>query len=68
MFGDAGYCNLITANRIRTTRNKYVWEKFPDTPQLDSDFMFVGPGVKVIKFEVPDILVSDHLPMLLEIE
>jgi hypothetical protein len=68
VFNEAGYRNLIEEFGIRTTRNKFAWEKFPETPQMDSNFMFVGPGIKVVNFEVIDNLVSDHLPMILEVE
>ena len=68
MFAEAGYRDLIRDFGIRTTRNRLVWEKFPEAPQYYSDYVFVGPGVRVKSFEVIENEVSDHLPMVLEIE
>lgn len=66
VFERNGYCNLIKEYGVNTTRNKLAWEKYPDNPQLDSDFVFTR-GVKVKSFEVPDEVVSDHQPLILEI-
>ena len=68
MFNQAGYRNLITEYGIRTTRNRLAWEKYPNTPQLHSDYVFVRPSVQVISFEVIDNEISDHLPLILKIE
>lgn len=53
--------NLIKEYQIPTTRSGlYNWgDKF-------ADYVFVSPEVKVINFQVPNIEVSDHLPMILE--
>ncbi|MBI2017468.1 endonuclease/exonuclease/phosphatase family protein [Candidatus Daviesbacteria bacterium] len=53
--------NLIKENKIPTTRSKlYTWgDKF-------ADYTLVSPNVKVLEFQVPDIEISDHLPMILE--
>lgn len=68
MFEDNGYIDLIKKYKIETTRNKHAWEKYPETVLYHSDYLFVSPDVKVKSFEVPDIEVSDHLPLVLEIE
>ncbi|MBP9818105.1 hypothetical protein KBC75_05175 [Candidatus Shapirobacteria bacterium] len=68
LFEEAGYRNLIKEYEIETTRNRLAWERYPDHIQKYADFVFVSPEVKVKSFEVLDIEVSDHLPMVLEIE
>lgn len=68
MFEDNGYIDLIKKYNIKTTRNRYAWEKYPESILYYSDYLFVSPDVKVKSFEVPDIEVSDHLPLVLEID
>lgn len=53
--------NLIKEFNIKTTRNKY----FPGEEQF-ADYTFVSPGISVKEFDVPELEVSDHLPMILE--
>lgn len=66
MFAEAGYQDLIADNHIRTTRNKLAWEKFPDNPQYYADYAFTSSDVRVHSFAVPELEVSDHLPLILE--
>jgi len=66
MFEEAGYRNLITDYGITSTRNRFIWERYPDTPQKFADYVFVRGDVNVQDFRVPDIEISDHLPQLLE--
>lgn len=61
---DAGLKNLIKEFNIANTRNEISWKRF-DNKQCFADFTFVSPEVKVLNFEVPYNLVSDHLPMIL---
>jgi len=68
MFEKNGYVDLIKEFGIKNTRNKYVWDKYPETKLYYSDYLFVSPEIKVKSFEVPDVEVSDHLPLILEIE
>ena len=69
LFENAGYRNLIREYRIKTTRNNISWAQYPkEEHQLFADFVFVSPEVKVKNFEVIDNEVSDHLPMILEID
>lgn len=68
MFEVAGYKDLIKTYNIQTTRNRLIWEKYPNSKQYHSDYVFVSQDVRVKNFTVPDIEVSDHLPMILEIE
>lgn len=66
MFEDNGYRNLIKEFKIPTTRNKLVWDLFPNK-QYFSDYVFVNPATEVKQFVVEDVEISDHLPMILEI-
>lgn len=68
MFEGVGYVNLIKKYDIKTTRNQYAWNNHPDNVQLQSDYAFVSSNVAVINFSVLPDLVSDHQPLLLEIE
>ncbi|MDP4010130.1 MAG: hypothetical protein Q8P53_04095 [Candidatus Shapirobacteria bacterium] len=68
MFEDNGYINLIKEFNISTTRNELAWKKYPDNKQYFADYIFVSPDIKVINFSVPNIEISDHLPLILEIE
>lgn len=53
--------NLIRIYNIKTTRNKF----FPWGDKY-ADFTFVSKEIKVVDFQVPNLEVSDHLPMILE--
>ncbi len=69
MFEKNGYRNLIREYNIGTTRSdlnraKYAKEDW----QYYADYVFVSSDVKVTKFEVPNVNVSDHLPLVVEIE
>lgn len=60
----AGYRNLIAEYAIPTTRNQLAWKNYPDNKQLFADYTFTSPKLTVTGFSVPDIEVSDHLPMI----
>lgn len=68
MFEERGYRDLIKDFAITSTRNELAWEKFPDNKQYFSDYAFVSPEVNVKSFLVPYNEISDHLPLILEIE
>ncbi len=68
IFEESGYINLIKKYSITTTRNRIVWEKYPDNKQYFSDYVFADPNVKMQSFEVPNNEISDHLPMIVNIE
>lgn len=53
--------NLIKEYSVKTTRNKH----FPGREKF-ADYTFVSNDVSVENFTVPDINISDHLPMILE--
>lgn len=65
-FTDAGYQSLIKKYNIATTRNRFAWDEHP-IKQLFADYTFISPNLAVASFTVPDIEVSDHLPMIVDI-
>lgn len=78
MIEEAGFINLIKKYNIKSTRNHYSWEQAEDQQkklglkffgkQYFADYCFVSPDIKVKSFRVPDIEISDHLPLILEFE
>ncbi len=69
MIGESGMKDLIKEYGITNTRNVFAYGDYPEAErQYFADFAFVSPGVQVIDFQVPYCLVSDHLPMLLDIK
>jgi hypothetical protein len=72
MFEEAGYRNLIRDFDIKNTRNEVSWKQFQSEPgyikQHFADYVFVSKEVKVNKFEVPYLEISDHLPLILDFE
>lgn len=66
-FAAAGYRDLVKEHQIATTRNRLAWEKWPNNMQLYADYTFVSPGVTVTDFRVPAMEVSDHLPMIIDV-
>jgi hypothetical protein len=60
-----GLRNLVLEWQIPTTRSRL--NPYFGTPQEQphADYAFVSPGLHVIDFRVPDVLISDHLPMIL---
>lgn len=67
MFEKNGYQDLIKNFGIKTTRNRIAWEKYPETPQYYSDYIFLKGDLQIKTFSVPENEVSDHLAMILEI-
>ena len=53
--------NLIKKYAIPTTRTSLYTGK-----HKFADYTLVSPGIKVINFQVPNISISDHCPMILE--
>jgi len=69
MFEDAGYKDLIKEFNIKDTRGKLNHRQFAKKDvQYFADYVFVSPEVKVKSFSVPNIKVSDHLPLILDFE
>ncbi len=73
MFAAAGYRNLIINYDVKTTRGSNMRRLNPEYEfgkygfQEFADYAFVSPGVEVKSFQVPDLPVSDHLPLILEV-
>ncbi len=73
MFEKAGYRNMVKEFNIEKTRNELSWEvhskeKEYFEKQYFADYVFVSPEIKVNDFKVPDIEISDHLPMILNFD
>jgi exonuclease III len=69
IFRRAGFRDLISEQGITTTRNHYAWDLYPESQRhYYSDYVFVGPEILIRRFEVDQAEVSDHLPMILEVE
>lgn len=66
-FAKNGYRDLIDEFKIPTTRNERAWRKYPDTPQMHADYAFVRGEGMTYDFAVDDVVVSDHLPLILEV-
>lgn len=60
---DAGLRNLIRENNIKSTRTSLYTK-----PEKFADYVFVSKGVEVKKFVVLHDEVSDHAPLVVEIE
>ncbi|MBI4036249.1 endonuclease/exonuclease/phosphatase family protein [Candidatus Daviesbacteria bacterium] len=58
--------NLISESNIERTRSKLNPHYNKADDQKFADYTFVSEDIKVRDFEVPNIEVSDHLPMILE--
>lgn len=62
----AGMFNLVKKFEIECTRSRLSpWFGRPGFQRF-ADYAFVSPEVNVLNFSVPDVAVSDHLPMVLE--
>jgi len=70
IFEERGYWNLVKDFGVKSTRNRLVWDdlKKGEEKQYFADYVFVSPEVKVGSFSVPDIEISDHLPLILDFE
>ncbi|TSD04467.1 MAG: hypothetical protein Greene071436_144 [Parcubacteria group bacterium Greene0714_36] len=67
MIERGGMRNLITEYGITTTRNPLSYGEYSESErQYFADYTFVSPGVQVKSFSVPQVEVSDHLPLVLE--
>ncbi len=78
MFESHGFKDLIKGFKIKTTRSNNAWKESKERNkgngllffgrQNFADYVFVSPELKVNSFEVPNIEVSDHLPLILDFE
>lgn len=60
--------NLIIEFKIQDTRGRLNMIDGKPGDQKFADYSFVSKDVKVKSFRVPDVSISDHLPMVLEID
>ena len=60
--------NLIKDFNVRTTRSRIHYEGYKGeaVPDSISDYMFVSPDIEVGSFQLPEVEVSDHLPLILD--
>ncbi|MGV8142276.1 MAG: endonuclease/exonuclease/phosphatase family protein [Candidatus Pacearchaeota archaeon] len=58
---DEELVNLIKTHKITTTRSKHYLK-----PERFADYTFVSKDIEVNDFVVPNVDVSDHLPMIIE--
>jgi hypothetical protein len=66
LFVDAGYRNLNVELGHRNTRTELYREyNNPDASKY-ADYMFVSDTVNVVDFQVPNIPISDHRPLIIE--
>ncbi|MFA6105563.1 MAG: hypothetical protein WC725_03135 [Patescibacteria group bacterium] len=66
---ESGLKNLITDYKIKSTRSALNHSQYPNrVKQYYADFVFVSPEITVKSFEAPNLNISDHLPLVLEIE
>lgn len=78
LFERAGFRNLIKDFHIKTTRSRYAWKRALDNnirfgipiyeKQKFADYVFVSPHIIVKSFTVPNMNISDHLPLILEFD
>ena len=66
MIEAVGMENLVKKFKIECTRSRLSPYFGKDNFQKFADYTFVSPDVRVKNFTVPDVEVSDHLPMILE--
>lgn len=67
MIERSGMKNLIAEYGITTTRSRLSYAQYPeDRRQYFADFIFVSPGVRLTRFAVPEMEISDHLPLVIE--
>jgi hypothetical protein len=64
---EQGCRNLVIERAIPTTRSRL--NPYWGTPQEQphADYAFISPELQVAGFTVPDLLISDHLPMILDL-
>lgn len=69
MIEQRGFRNLVKDFDIQDTRGPINKKKYGGVSlQSYADFMFTSKEVKIVDFQVPQVAVSDHLPLILEFE
>ena len=61
-----GYKELVKSSNTPTTRNRLFWDNRPEK-HLFSDYIFISQDINPKTFQVLDVEISDHLPLILEI-
>jgi endonuclease/exonuclease/phosphatase family metal-dependent hydrolase len=59
--------NLVTERGIRTTRSRLNPHHGKPTEQPHADYAFVSPALTVLDVQVPNVAISDHLPLILDL-
>ena len=59
--------NLIKKFNIADTRGKFHNSKYGDYQRF-ADYTFTSKNIKVSSFSVPELSISDHLPMIMEFD
>jgi len=67
IFEENGYLSLIKEFNITNTRNRLSWEQYPDSKQYFADHLFITSDLKITSFTVPYNEISDHLPLIIEV-
>lgn len=69
LFEQNGYSDLIKEFKIKDTRGKINKKIYKNSDiQYYADYCFVSKDIKVNSFTVPNVEISDHLPLILEFE
>jgi endonuclease/exonuclease/phosphatase family metal-dependent hydrolase len=63
----AGLRNLVVECAIPSTRSRLNPDFGTPQEQLHADYAFVTPSLPVASFRVPDLAISDHLPLILDL-
>lgn len=59
--------NLIKEYKVADTRGAIAHERYPEhNRQYFADFAFVSPDVNLTNFTIPQVEISDHLPLVVE--
>ncbi len=73
-FEEHGFRNLVNEYNIKSTRGSLVkkihpeYEHTPEGFQEFADYTFVSSGIHISHFDVPNLPISDHLPMIVEFD
>lgn len=70
VFEESGFQDLVADFGITTTRGTLIKQLHPEYSTSEygfqefADYTFATPGVHVSTYEVPDLSISDHLPLI----
>lgn len=63
---EGGMSNLVKTFDIQDVRGDLNARLHPENPQRFASYMFISPEIIINSFEVPNVSVSDHLPLVLQ--